>query len=652
MPTGDNIYQWSHFSTVGTGGTSTGQFNVSDYYSSASACISDALSQSVGVVLLAGIYDLTTPLIFNGAGRVLVLGPGAVLRNCSSGSTGFAAISGERNSIHCDGGKLQVSNWVNSQKVINITSGGNLFKSRDLFVDVTTTAGNNSTPMDILSATGVVDPNIKDFVCSPNTGIRPVNMTSLSGLTLRGTRIRTIATAFASPRACYEAIRITGCRWPHIIDTEILGLGTLSTAEMNEVIVVKGDPNATVSQGDFTGLVLDDFTIEQCASPKLISLLGVVGFGVTDGRLSNPLGAIATRGEAALFIDSEDGHTSVGNSEANICGAGKIADVTFESAAVSTGNALYLRNGKKIDINDCHIHMPSGGAQSLFLFNTKEARSIKVRDTRFDGDPSITNWGVALECVNVESGDAPIVPMTIQDVSIRDNEGTGLRYGVCPSREPFFSGATLAAGSTYDDGSLYVTTSYGSAQAQPLTDSTGVTAPTLGTVMNVPTVSTIVGTASGSANFAASIVAAVINHITQGAGNFNITLTHNGGSPAGDGTIDAVDGTAATFNAAIQEIEKKLNEFVTSATTVAGNILLRKAFVNGAHTAGAIQKLIDNSTGVASAAGIVGPISDATSSKNAIATMAQAVGINTTTLGMLDYLTFNSNVCTVHAQGT
>lgn len=650
MPQIPEILSTAGYATVGNGSTSRGNFDLSRYGSQI-GCIMDALSQSPGIVLGAGTWQPEGPITMTGTGRVLGLGAGAVLRNCASGSVGIASISGQRNRIVDFGGKIEVSNWVNGQSLFSFTSGANFCAMKDLFVDVTTTAGNTSTPMNMVDGTSGINLTVDGFTCLPNTGVRVFNFTTMNSVKMSRISVRTDSATFGvNQRACYEVLRSTGCRYLSLTDFEVLALGTLTTAELNRVIVVQGNPNLTAAQGDYVALRVRGLTVESVAAPQFLSILGAIGYNVSDFRLANALGAIAVNGEAAIFIDSEDGNTSVGVSEANICGVARITDGTFESCAVGTGNPIYMKNGKKIDVASCEFHLPTGGPRAHILLNSREVRSSSVTDCRFDGDNTNTLYGVELECKHGTTG-ATVTPPSFADVSIRNNRGSGLLYGVCPARDPYFAGSTFADGSTYDDGSIFAGASYGTSARQPLTDATG--ASTAG-IIDVPTVTTLNGTASGSANYAASIVVSAINRAAQSAGTFNFNLKHNSGSPAGDGTIDAVSTpSAAEFNAAIQEIEKVYNTWIDAPKTQAGRITLMKTMVNGAHTAGAIQKLIDNSGGSASATGTVGPISSSgTSAKDAIATMAQALGISTNTLGMLDFVTISTNTCVTTAQGT
>lgn len=307
-----DAFAYSGFATVGTGTTSRGTFNLSNF-GSVSACIQEALSQSPGVVLLAGDWQLDQAITMPGEGRALTLGPGCVLRNAVSGAAGVLSVTGARCQIIGKGGKIVVSNWVNSQAVVSVASGGNWFVAKDLFVDVTASGGNTTTPMTVLSVVGVLEPRIENNVILPNKGVRAIHLSEGHGGRIVGNRIRNdsllgIGSAASEPpqiavpsRKCFEAIRVDGGQWFTVKENLLWGLGD-STDPLMEGIIYNWQTTPTVSEeGHFT---LRENQIEECymGSGRAIALMGARWFNCDQNKIGWLRDSLTSLGHAAIYV--------------------------------------------------------------------------------------------------------------------------------------------------------------------------------------------------------------------------------------------------------------------------------------------------------------------------------------------------------------
>lgn len=595
------------FSSVGTGNESTGEFNVSKY-SSVAGCIEDALSHGHGVVLLKGVYDLDRYVNMVGEGKQIVLAAGAEVRNAAAGSIGCFNFNSPRQVLAFAGGKIVADTWVNSQKLVNGGAGADYPILNDFYCDVTTTGGNTSTPMEVVYFENTRDPTISGFVLHPNIGVRGMNLVRVNGGILSRLRIRTDTSTYGtSQRACYEAIRTLGGRNLTLSDVQVLALGTLTTGEMNEVLVFQGDPSLTTAAGDYHGITLSNIKVSSCVSPKLMSILGVLGMDITNVRLENPRGAIAAAGEAALYIDSEDGLTTVGDPspENRLSGVITINNLILESCATGSGNAIYIKDGKKIDFSEVHTHIPTSGPTAQILLNTDRARSIYFDGLRLDGDSTNTLYGVKYEAAAVAT---PI------DIRFNRVRGSGLLYGTHPGKEP---STWFGAGYTVDDGTLVPTHNLasgalGSSSGRQVIDDSALGVTLGGVVTVVPTVTTLAGVASGSANFALAVVTQKINRLWCGFGNWQTLLTDPGTGAATDGTVAAVT-SAATMDDAVRELIVKVNEIINLGKSAAGRLTFLNTMIYGPATSAAVKSAaapLTYSAGTISAANADNSIND------------------------------------------
>ncbi len=580
----------------------------------------DALPSSGGIIQLSpATYTLEANVTITKPNVWIRGSRGAKLVPTGSGSIGAFQFSAE--DCRLSGIKVSVESAVNDQRMISAGSGANNFVCEDVLIDCVTAAGSGSNPMHGIDIRNTFGARIRGCDIYPAKGFRPSYTLLNSDIRMSDVQIRTPSATFGgTQRGCYEAIRWEGNRYQRLTSVSVLGLGTLTTDECNEVVVIKGDVTKTVSGGDYAGLKIKDLTIAKCASPKLLSLYGVVGFQMTEVHLEDPLGAIAAAGEAALFITSEDDTSTVGD-ESKICGVGEINDIVFENAATGAGVCGYFKDGKKIGVANVQVHAPTNGPTNMFMVNIDRVRILTVGKNILNGDETNTMMGWEFECAAAPQA---------KGLYLRGPwEHSSLLVAPYPPREPAILWAG-GAGSIYEDGSEFYGHNLGNgtipfaARPRPLIDSSGLGVTVAGNVVNVPTVTTLVGTASGSANYATKIVANKLNRLLCGFGYSQPLLAHNGGTPAGDGSVAAVV-TAANFNTEIQEIEKKINEFIDMPKSAAGVRKFHATRMNGVGGAGAVAAFTNLTGGTAVATGVLVAISDATTANNVLATFISLI---------------------------
>ncbi len=634
--------------TVGRGDRAgrVGQINVFDATHGGS--FRDAVQDAIAIVdgagggvveILPGNYSVDGALTLANTPVEIRLASGANLTIGHSGATGLATLSASNCSI-VGRGKITVDTWVNDQVAIRATSSYPRLES--FRMDFAMASGETtSNPMVAIKLDTTLEPRITNVEINPDKGVRALHWLYGHGGVVKGLKVRNTSTIGyggsenAVPRrGCWEAVRALGIQFATFEDCLTWGLGTASTDELNESWIIGRDSDQPgtdplVPDGAFQGSI----TIKHCtwgfiACPTQLKLRGVLDWFVDTCEFNSSAGVIDAAGEGALFLDTETGAST---GETGICGVGQVKGCIFEGCALSAASAIQAKRCKKVIFAGNNFH---GGTCAKFVnVNIDDSSTLMFRDNYFDGDEANTQWGIGF--------DSPSLLFLPRLISIRDNAGDGLLYGVCPGRisVTYATGASnWANGTQYDDGSINNFVSPVSNHGNPpiiVLPASVLTLPA-----DLDTIAAIPGSGSDftAANKALHCLAAHVNRMSS-MNEFamglsalsNNLITDSSGGTADGSIVDITD--MATLRDDIAELAAAINAFQNPQKTVSLETTRRRyltTMVDGQGASNAFAALnISAVSGSANSLGVVA--ADATSVASAkafFATIAQAFNEN------------------------
>ncbi len=481
---------------------------------------------------LPGTYQFTNELsgAFN---NVKIMGmPGAILKPVASGSVGLFDLSGTN--IQIDGIKIQVDTFVDSQAVIKLT--GRYPRVTNCLIDVTTSSGNTTTPMNLIEVTQCLEPVITDNLVHPNKGIRVLNVTEGHGGTFSRNRIRNetnegIGGAAELPaedtdyRLLYRGFQFNGAQWFSCEDNLFWNLGTTGAGNtVNRVIYY--NKTTTISSSEEAHFSIRRNRVEAVAcEANAVMVAGAQWFVIDENQLGWAKGVPNELTDAAIWIgaritddalsesaDAADASTqgTIRNNQIHNFAASHTPPVDLTDDSLAAG--IYFSRCKRLQIHDNNITLCFGYAGMI-------ANSTTSTDLSFQGNYIVSNditaeWGIAFfgtvggnyrfsDNVAVDmwsSGTSGVIQTTLTSATANT---TGLTNAVSGSIFRTSAVGTLPAATTVTSNSV-ITRASGSFvtdgfQAGDLVITAGLdTAAENGRVYRVATVAALVLTLSGT----------------------------------------------------------------------------------------------------------------------------------------------------------
>lgn len=447
--------------TVGTGassGASSGNFNL-DQFDDFGKMMKVASHYARHVHLLSGTYTVTAPFV-DGTSNLYISGePGAQLVVANTQSVSLFNLSGDR--VLLEGLNISIPTYTASQNTIRFAGKYNTMKNS--FINMTATNGDTSTPMGLMLFDNALEPHMDGNTILPNKALQVLTWSYGNGGTFNNNTIRNESlTGFGGvgenlageTRLGWRVINGVGCQNVQCAWNRIWGLGALTTNEIPAVIMFRRqhtgiDGTLDGPSHDQTGTLQGQIDISHnqingVAANVFVHLRGVIEFHVDDNIFGSSLDVMDGSTEAAVLLDNETSTDGV-SVETGICGSGTVNDNTFNNCAKVNSQASDIKfwRTKKVMAqgNICHI----SSSTQAFLVNVDKSSTLSIWGNYFDGDQKYSKWGVAFE--------SPGLTYFIRCISIRNNFGEGLRFGICPGRNSI-NGLAYPAGTTYDDGSM------------------------------------------------------------------------------------------------------------------------------------------------------------------------------------------------------
>lgn len=364
-------------------------------------------------ILLPGVYQFVEPLSgsFNGA---RITGPAtAVLKSVGSGSVGLFDLTGDH--ILIDGIKLQVDTFVNSQAVVKLS--GKYARITRCVMDVTTSSGNTTTPMNLIELNTCFEPEITENLIHPNKGVRVLKMTEGHGGTISRNRVRNatnegIGGAAELPaedtdyRLVYRVFEFQGAQWFSCEDNIIWNLGTTGAGNtVNRGIYY--NKTTTIASSEEAHFSIRRNKIEAIAfEANAIMIAGAQWFSCDENQIGWAKGVPADLTDGGIWIgaritddaltestDAADASTqgTVRNNQIHNFAASHTPPVDLSNDSLAVG--IYLSRCKKIQVHDNNLTLIFGFAGIL-------ANSTVNSDLSFQGNYIASNditaeWGIA-----------------------------------------------------------------------------------------------------------------------------------------------------------------------------------------------------------------------------------------------------------------